>query len=393
MKNYGLSTISAILGNMLAYRNLEPMDERLPSFTDTAARAGFAGRVVPRKVEPDYARVMVELLHTARALDAPDTTLRRLVCVGDTRMNDGVAFRNLCEAGGWAGMAFIGSESRNAARVELVNEANTTLYLANRWGMLDEFDHYCRAHDFPIDEETAVILDLDKTALGARGRNDHVIDQARLEAVRQTVEDLLGSAFDMAEFEGCYSMLNRPDFHPFTTDNQDYLAYVCLILGSDLFTLESLIEDIRSGRLEAFTQFMASVEARARELPEQLQTLHADIYERVRSGDATPFKTFRYNEYRLTVGRMGQLGAEASVSALLAHELVLTQEVCEVAQRWGEQGALLFGLSDKPDEASLPSPALAREGFRPLHQTATHAVGGGSLALTDEVWSTGDTVS
>ena len=34
-----------------------------------------------------------------------------------------------------------------------------------------------------------------------------------------------------------------------------------------------------------------------------------------------------------------------------------------------------FGLSDKPDEASVPSPALAGRGYVPIHQAQTHVVG------------------
>jgi hypothetical protein len=36
---------------------------------------------------------------------------------------------------------------------------------------------------------------------------------------------------------------------------------------------------------------------------------------------------------------------------------------------------LVFGLSDKPDEASVPSEAQASEGMRALHQLETLAVG------------------
>ena len=38
-------------------------------------------------------------------------------------------------------------------------------------------------------------------------------------------------------------------------------------------------------------------------------------------------------------------------------------------------GALLFGLSDKPDEASLPTPELEQQGHLPLHRNVTHIVG------------------
>jgi hypothetical protein len=56
-------------------------------------------------------------------------------------------------------------------------------------------------------------------------------------------------------------------------------------------------------------------------------------------------------------------------------EIVITQEVRELALEWRSRGALLFGLSDKPDEASLPTPELEQQGYLPLHRSVTHLVG------------------
>jgi len=319
--------------------------------------------------------VMAHLLKSAAELDGGNT-IRHLIYIGDTRLNDGTAFTNLCRAGGWSGIAFIGSEKfSQPAYAEHAVEKGQTLYLANRWSLLGEFDVTCRDWGVSFGADTAVIVDLDKTTLGARGRNDHVINAARLEAVRQTVQTLLGSAFDPGTFETSYNLLNQTEFHPFTTDNQDYLAYLCLILGSDLYDLSRLVDDIRCGSCTRFASFLDAVEARAAELPESLGPLHADIYARVRAGDATPFKAFRYNEYLTTVGRMGQLGDEVDLATRLKQEIVLTQEVREQARVWRDSGALLFGLSDKPDEASIPTEAQAAQGYRAIHRTPTHAVG------------------
>jgi hypothetical protein len=61
-----------------------------------------------------------------------------------------------------------------------------------------------------------------------------------------------------------------------------------------------------------------------------------------------------------------------------------------MALAWRARGALLFGLSDKPDEASLPSEARAAEGCRSLHETATHVVGaGGATDYADDTGSAG----
>ncbi|MCJ7549764.1 MAG: hypothetical protein MUQ30_08800, partial [Anaerolineae bacterium] len=196
----------------------------------------------------------------------------------------------------------------------------------------------------------------------------------------KTVQELLGVAFGAAGFESSYSLLNEIEFHPFTTDNQDYVAYLCLILGGDLFTLDDLVGDIRSGKLGCFTEFLDLVEARVRELPDSLGRLHADIYRRVRAGEATPFKAFRYNEYQTTISRMGKPAGDADIVARLDQEIVITQEVRERALAWQAQGALLFGLSDKPDEASIPTEPLVKQGYQSIHRTQTHALGAGGDA-------------
>ncbi len=375
MKNYGRTSVWEFLGDFIVYRNLVPFDSRLPPLAVLGPEVGLPEGVTPRKSQPEYARVMAQLLQRARALDAPGTSIERLIYVGDTRMNDGTAFANICRAGDWPGLAFIGSERDEPTRVEIFEQGDTTLYLSNRWAAVADFDRFCREREFPLDERTAVVVDLDKTALGARGRNDHVIDGARVEAVRRTVGDLLGDSFDPRGFQTAYDCLNQPEFHPFTSDNQDYLAYVCLILGSGLYALEPLVDDVRAGRLASFEQFIAGVDERATELSADLRHIHGSVYDLVQQGDPTPFKAFRYNEYHATIERMGWLDDGAPVAELLEKEIVITQEVREMALAWREQGALLFGLSDKPDEASIPSGGLAALGYRPIHQMETHAVG------------------
>ncbi|MBN2390407.1 MAG: hypothetical protein JXR84_06775 [Anaerolineae bacterium] len=375
MQNYGLTSVSEFVGDRIVYRNLDAADVRLPRLADLRAEVGIPANTIPRKSEADYARVIVHLLRLARALDAPGTSLSRLIFVGDTRLNDSTAFANICRAGNWPGVAFIGAEKPAPAQAEVAAPDGYPLYLANRWTLLAEFDAFCRERSFPVDESTAVVLDLDKTTLGARGRNDHVIDAARVAAVRHTVGDLLGAAFDPERFQAAYDQLNQPEFHPFTADNQDYLAYICLIVGSGLYERQALVDDVRAGRIQAFVQFIHTVDARAAELPADLRALHGDIYALVQAGDPTSFKAFRYNEYRETIGRMGVLPLDAAPEALLAREICLTHEVRELMLDWRARGALLFALSDKPDEASIPPEDLRAASYAPIHQTLTHVVG------------------
>jgi hypothetical protein len=376
MKVYGRFPVSEFLEDMVVYRNLEPADRRLLPLESIRQEVGLPPGRIPRKSEPDYAKTIVHLLKQARALGAPEVKIERLIFIGDTRLNDGTAFDNLCRAGEWPGLAFIGSENNQPAAVETVSTpSGQSVFLANRWGALVEFEEFCGQQGFQIDEATAIIIDLDKTTLGARGRNAHVIDGARLQAVRDTVAGLLGDAYDSAAFKIVYDRLNQVEFHPFTTDNQDYLAYICLILGSGLYDPDSMIAGIRSGKLASFREFIDQVDGQAGSLPPALAGVHADIYVNVKAGDPTPFKSFRRNEYLATVGRMGQLDDASSVDELLASEILITQEVRALALDWKKRGALLFGLSDKPDEASIPTAELAARGYQPIHRTATHAVG------------------
>ena len=376
MQKYGRAAISEFLGDFIVYRNLVPADERLPPLASLRGQAGLAEGQIPRKSEPEYARVIALMVQSARALDSPAEQIQQLVFLGDTRLLDATAFQNICQTSGWSGAAFIGAENMKPAKVDLETAAaGQVLFLANRWDALADFERFCLEKGVTFGPATAVLVDMDKTAIGARGRNAHVIDGARVMAVRETVEGLLRDTFHPKSFQAAYDLLNQPEFHPFTIDNQDYLAYICLILGAGLYDLDQVAGEVRAGRLVSFEQFIRDVNGRTADLPPELAAIHKKIYSSLQAGDPTPFKAFRRSEYRITVGRMGHLAEDAPVEALLAEEIVITQEVRELALKWRGQGALLFGLSDKPDEASVPTEELAAQGYQPIHRTETHIVG------------------
>jgi hypothetical protein len=381
MRILGRSRVSEFLGDRIVYRNLVPLDPDLPTFAAACRGAGLDEACRPRKTETDYAQVIVQYLQAARRRDLPGVSIRRLAFIGDTRMLDGTAYENLLAAGNWPGAAFIGSENGKPAAVELDRmPGGAALFLSNRWATLTDagqngFNAYCAGRGLTVDESMALVIDLDKTAIGARGRNGNVIDGARVQAAEVTVAALLGPAYNPASFREAYDLLNQPEFHPFTADNQDYLVYICLALGSGLMGLQEVISRVRNGGLRSFEQFITLVDARREELPGELGGIHAEIYANVQAGDPTPFKAFRRNEYGITVGRMGCRADGDPLEELLQHEIVITAEVREFALDWKAQGALVFGLSDKPDEASIPTAEQAAQGYQPIHRTETHVVG------------------
>jgi hypothetical protein len=368
----GQTSLQEVLGNLVVYRNLVPADARLPSIDELRSQVNLESNVLPRKADPQYASVVAAMLRQARALDLPDATIRRLIYIGDTHLNDGTAFRNLCAAGHWPGWAFIG---RDDIVCEEHVEVEGALYVSNRWSALRRFLHFVERKGFELNEETAVVIDVDKTAIGARGRNDEVIDEARVEGVRRTVAHLLGPRFHEHAFRTAYDELNQPAYHAFTGDNQDYLAYICLMLGAGLYDLEALVQQVEDGTMERFEDFIIQVHSGRSELNSTgLASIHDEVWNSVQEGDPTPFKAFRYNEYLTTVARFGDLPG-ASVEEVLAQRIVITEEVRELATDLRQRGALLFGVSDKPDEASVPSESQAQVGMKPLHQLETLAVG------------------
>ena len=376
LKVFGRASVYDFLADRVVYRNLVPYDKHLPSLQELRQIAGLPTGIIPRKSETAYAQVIVQLLRRAFQHTDSRASIDRLVFIGDTRLNDSTAFINICRAGDWPGIAFIGSDSTDPPKVEIVSHGDhCEVYLSNRWSLLTDFNQYCLQHGMIIDEHTAVIIDLDKTALGARGRNDHTIDLARVQAVSNTVSDLLSDEFDAQSFQTAYNELNQVEFHDFTTDNQDYLAYICLIIGSGMYSLAEIVSNIRSQSMTTFRQFIERVEDQSLELSFELAEIHAEIYANVQVRDPTPFKPFRRREYQTTIARMGNLDDRADIQDLLAQEILLTQEVRRIALNWQTAGALLFGMSDKPDEASIPTETLASQGYLPIHQTATHAVG------------------
>jgi len=230
-----------------------------------------------------------------------------------------------------------------------------------------------------LGEETAVLVDVDKTFIGARGRNDGVIDTARIEAVRIIAEEALADIFDEERFTAVYGRLYQPKYHHLTADNQDYLAYISLMVMGDVFPAGEFWTALEVGHLTGFTQFVTVCDSRRGRMPEGLALVHREVVGYMRQGDPTPFKSFRYREYATTVARMDCLPDDTPRGNVLAGEIVITDEVGQAVEGLAECGALIFGTSDKPDEASNPPSELAHSTrSQPIHRVLMKVVGGQS---------------
>ena len=355
--------LSDLLGDRVAYRNLEPADRSIRGLSQIRAEIGLPDGLIPRKTSPAYAAAIVHFLEQAQETRGAGRPLRRLLFVGDTRMNDGKAAANLFQHLPLQG--FIGADRLDE---DPHTEIEDILMISNRWTALRDFAAWASSRGIPIDESTALLIDMDKTMIGARGRNDGVIDAARVEAVRLVIEETLGESFDEVAFRAVYDKLNQPTYHSFTRDNQDYLAYISLMVVGGVCLAKQMWDDLQDGRLSTFEEFVALCYDRRRRMSGGLLEVHQEVAARLAVGDPTPFKRFRYREYVSTVSRMNLLLSDASREEVLEKEIVITGEFVELAQDMIARGVLTFGISDKPDEASIPTSDLADQGYRPLHQ-------------------------
>lgn len=223
-----------------------------------------------------------------------------------------------------------------------------------------------------LDEGTAVVVDIDKTAIGARGRNNGAIDRARLAAMQTVISKVLGKHFDPDRFAEAYRELNQARYHLVTEDNQDYLAYTCLAVSAGVISPEALYDAIESGRFSQFGDFIrwAGEQRAMRSIP-GLWSIHQEVVSFVERGDPTPFKAFRHEELRQTVLRMGNLDAPASMDERMREEICITGEVWLATQWLLERGALVTSFSDKPEEASLAPPD---DDIPSVHQVETDIV-------------------
>ncbi|MFV9506616.1 MAG: hypothetical protein AB4911_18860 [Oscillochloridaceae bacterium umkhey_bin13] len=341
------ATIADLTGDAVLYRDLEPCDPALPRIAALRAKLGMADGPLPRKRDRAYAQLILALAHAAQAVrGGPPLTC--VAVIGDTD-NDRLLAIHLDELGALAAYGFIG-EDRPVAPETM--EWQGKVALATRWHLLDAWAATLETQGCDW-SRTALLIDIDKTLLGPRGRSDGAIDDARAEGALAVAATLAGPGLDVAAFRRTYAELCHRQWHSFTLDNQDYVVATALLAVAGALDLEQLATQVAAGPPPRFAETLA---ATAPVVPPWLADLHADLRERVASGDPTPFKAFRRAELTATLARMAD------------GRLTLCDVVLELGQRLAARGALCLAASDKPAESALPSPEQQAVGMRPLHR-------------------------
>lgn len=374
-ESFGRARLADFCENWVIYRNLEPLDKRVPGLKTAYLDMELRSDLIPRKQDYPYAKAATWFLRQIQRLRGVKTPLSEVLFIGDTFFNDSQAYKNIRQFSRWQGACFIGAERPEQDASFTIDADN--VYSANRWVALTDWIRWAKESGLQLDERTAVIVDIDKTALGAKGRNDKVIDRARLAGIFRTMDSVLGSDFDQPAFEQHYAELNRAKYHQLTADNQDYLAYICLVTNTNLISVTEVVREVETESLDNFEQFIRWVDSRMMINPaagEALREVHEAVNGSVRNGDPTPFKRFRRQEFISTIEHMGNMPDTSSVSELLQEEITITEEVYELAEWLKQRACIILCLSDKPDEASMPHVRVSPD-LPPLHKAETHRVG------------------
>lgn len=362
--------------DLFIYRDLEPLDKRIKGMKKAAGRMGVMGTSIPRKHDEEYALATVWFVEELQQLRGVPKNIKELLVIGDSLYNDGQAYQNIRELSRWHGSCFIGDEDFEAKAAGDLDE-ETNIYTSNRWAALTTWVALLLEQGLKIGEETAVIVDVDKTLLGARGRNDHVINQARLQGMYSTMNSILGSGFDKAMFERQYDELSQAKYNYLTEDNLDYLVYICLVLNANLIKLDDIVSQSTHGSIGNFSQFARWVHSTLMLKSgggERLRQVHESIMAGLHVGDPTPFKRLREQEFIATAAHMGNMSKSTSLDDILEEEIVITYEVLQLSRWLEERGCLLLCMSDKPSESACPDPQV-KSNLQPLHKISTHVVG------------------
>lgn len=342
-----IATIFELTGDAVLYRDLEPCDPALPRLAALRQRVGLPDGPPPRKRDAAYAQVVLALAETIQAARG-GAPLATLAVIGDTD-NDRLLAEHLRCVSPLTCYGFIG-EDRPVAPERITWHGDTAS--ATRWhlvrGWAAELDW--RGVDWA---RTALLIDIDKTLLGPRGRSDGAIDDARAEGALAVAAGL-ASDLDVPTFRRVYSELCRREWHDYTLDNQDYVVATALLVTTGAIGLDELRAAIDAGVISGFAMMLAVVEPA---VTPALAGLHAELRARVAEGDPTPFKAFRRAELTATLARMAD------------GRLTLCSDIFELCRMLADRGALLLAASDKPAESAIPTPEQAATGLQPLHRT------------------------
>lgn len=344
-------SIRQLFDNCIVMRDLEPTHPEISGLRVLRVQLGIPDNVIPRKNEPDYAKVVeafIEYMSAGR--------VQNIFYVGDTIFNDGNVVRNIALRNNYNILGFICNQVQNDYLGEFLLE---DIIFSDDWSHLWKLLKEGLQRKFSIGPETIAIFDLDHTVYGAKGRVDAPLKKARLEAVSKLLREVLGEErYDQNRVSHYYREFDHDEFHRFTKDNQDYVVFLTLVCCLGLTDVEGIKKELNEpGKsIISFIEMMrAEVERRkTQENLDKVWEIMQEVYYNSRFGDQTPCKVFREQEYLTTSKYMTIESQDGDSKNISLNKIVMTQEIVEFVQFLTPYGARALALSDRPGEATEP---------------------------------------
>ena len=333
---YKRDNLNTIFENYIVFRELNPLREELPSFSELKKQLKLD--FLPRKKDPEYAKVLSFLFKKIGDFE-------KVIYFGDTYLNDGSVIKNLTELNEYKVFGVI-TEEREQDYIKFKGN----MILNTKWRNLLPILEILEKRDLLLDEKTIVVIDIDKTFIGARGRNNKAIDKARTDAITSIIKDALGE-IEEDRFDYIYSRLNRRSLHSFTGDNQDIVAIMSILFYGDYYALGRFIREFYAGNWREPLEFFNTITIPPND---KAYKLLEEVKENLLKKNPTAFPTFREKEFNCTIKRMDFLPDVSDARKLLNEEILITKEVYDVGLIAKKKGAIVFGLSDKPELSSIP---------------------------------------
>lgn len=343
-------SIRQLFENYIILRDLEPRHPDIPGLNVLRKQLDIPENVIPRKNEPDYAKVIEAFVEHISA-----GKVKNIFYIGDTFFNDGNVVRNIASRNNYNVLGFICNQVQEDRLGEFLLG---NIIFSDDWSHLWKLLEEGLKRDFTLSPETIAIFDLDHTVYSAKGRVDKQLKKARLEAVSSLLYEVLGEErYDYQRVQYYYREFDNDAFHCFTKDNQDYVVFLTLVCCLGLTDLEEVRKELNEPGKSIITfieTMRAKVELRkSKEDLEEVWKIIQEIYFNSRLGDQTPCKYFREKEYIATSKYM-TIQPLVKEPNDIQNKIVITKEIVEFIQFLTPYGIRAIALSDRPGEATEP---------------------------------------
>ncbi|MFC1556315.1 hypothetical protein ACFL67_04445 [candidate division KSB1 bacterium] len=349
MKIFGQASLYDLFQENIIYRNLDIIDIRYPKFYEIKNQLHIQD--LPRKNSKDYASVVLSILRSIN----PDVD--SVLYFGDSQL-DIALVQNIFEIQDIEVRGFIYSSHEYK---------DLPVYYYKSWEKIFDFITCCKKL---IGQNTIAVFDLDKTIIGAKGRNESVINDVRFDAVYEQLKNLENSiSRDSAKRIYDILQLNHADY---TQDNQDTTALLTILIAHRIIDFDKL-DEFKKGNVKLTDLTSLAMLDCDNDL---LKKLTAEIQKKLSKRSPTFFIPFRESEFKATIARFNRYPKEKGVEFIVNNEITITKEICDAVHFLNNNSVTCVCLSDKPDEAVFPaSSANGKKQEKPLHLKQAKIVG------------------